>query len=382
MRHLATLVTTVSLVVFGAAGVAYAGGPAGGEAQGQVTPVEGSVIYFDTTGSDLDTASRAELDRVVTWLEEDPDRVLIIAPDPAEVQSGRYDAQLSDQRAQETADYLRQQGVESDRIVVLKPGETPQMAQGKQPEDFRPIIIATRSPAQAPQAEAEVEVEPGQADLDAQTEFEAGVEPPPTTEPATPPPTYTAVPEQQPEQERRGGRFTPHGLAVSVGGGVTGLIDSQANDIINEGGAWEARITYGTYLPVAFEAAYVGSAQGMDALGLDDDAILLGSGVEGVVRVNILQDLPVQPYVFGGAGYTYYNITNESFNTSNVDQDDHTFQIPLGAGVGFRAFGALLDIRGTVRPVFDDSMLDQATANQDDASLDNWGLTGRVGFEF
>ena len=109
------------------------------------------------------------------------------------------------------------------------------------------------------------------------------------------------------------------------------------------------RATLGTRLPIAFEMAYVGTAQGMNALGLDTNAILLGSTAEGDVRINILRGR-VQPYVFGGVGYTYYRITNTAIATSDLQRTDNVLEVPFGAGLSWRLGQAfLLDIRGTGR---------------------------------
>ena len=91
------------------------------------------------------------------------------------------------------------------------------------------------------------------------------------------------------------------GVGVTLGGGAVGFWQDGTKSFVDIGGSWDVRATIGTRLPIAFELAYVGTAQGMNALGLDTNAILLGSTAEGDIRINILRGR-VQPYVFGGAG--------------------------------------------------------------------------------
>jgi len=93
--------------------------------------------------------------------------------------------------------------------------------------------------------------------------------------------------------------LTSWGMAVSAGGGVNDFINDDAQEMTGVGGSWDARLVVGTRKYVAFEAAYLGSAQSIDALGLETDARLVGNGAEGVVRVNAMTGA-LQPYVFAG----------------------------------------------------------------------------------
>jgi hypothetical protein len=89
----------------------------------------------------------------------------------------------------------------------------------------------------------------------------------------------------------------------------------------------------------------------------------------------------VQPYIFGGAGWTHYQIYNSATNTSSIINADDVGTIPLGAGISIRPSKVfLIDIRGTYRAVFDDNMFNQITNTNN--SMQNWTASGRVGFEF
>ena len=171
------------------------------------------------------------------------------------------------------------------------------------------------------------------------------------------------------------------GVGVSVGGGVIGFAGSDARDLADIGGSWEGRVSFGTRFPVGIEAAYVGSAQDIDALGLDEDAILVGNGVEGVARANLPLLEQVTPYALAGVGYTRLTLANADFNTSNVQDNDNVGYVPLGVGVTYRVGRAAFDVRGQYRAAFNEDLV-QPEPGEDDVSLDTWGVTGRLGFEF
>jgi hypothetical protein len=180
-------------------------------------------------------------------------------------------------------------------------------------------------------------------------------------------------------------------MAISVGGGVIGFVDQDARDFTDPGGTWEARLTLGTRTPLAVEAAYVGSAQDIDALGVDTGAMLIGNAIEGDARLNLTTGA-VQPYIFGGIGFTHYEVANTNRNTSSINDEEDMGHVPVGAGLGFQAAGLLIDVRGTFRAAFDDDLLDQPVQgdepdlipdqNDAKAELDTWNVGARVGWEF
>lgn len=194
------------------------------------------------------------------------------------------------------------------------------------------------------------------------------------------------------------------GLSLSAGGGVAGFFDGDTRDFTDTGGAWEARFAVGTKQPVALELGYLGSAQDIDALGLDTDAVLIGTNLDAVARLNFLafQERTEQasvwnPYVFGGVGWTRYDLTNADFNTSNVNESDDLISIPLGAGISYDYQRFLVDLRGEVRPVFGDDLIqnpgdpditgeDQDTIDvfEDDAeaNLHSWAASLKLGYRF
>lgn len=201
------------------------------------------------------------------------------------------------------------------------------------------------------------------------------------TEPSYAPPPKPAEPtaaplaEPNPSPDRHAARWTRRvGLQVEVGGGAQGFLDSDATSITDPGGSWTARAVVGTRSHLAFEGAYVGSAQALDAIGVADKANMMSNGIEGLVRVNILTGA-LQPYV--GAGYTWrhYRITNSSFNLSSVADRGNVSEIPVAAGLAYRFRPFVLDTRFNLHNAF-------ATTIIPNANLSTWGVDAKVGFEF
>lgn len=172
------------------------------------------------------------------------------------------------------------------------------------------------------------------------------------------------------------------GAALTVGGGVVDFTDGDARDITDVGGLWEARLGIGHRYMVGAEVAYVGTAQDISVLGLDNDALLLSSAIEGVARVNI-GNWTVQPFIFGGVGWANYDIINEDFNTSSISGDDNMVTVPVGGGLAGHISGFLVDGRFTYRPTFDDDLFNLSSLGVNDtATLDTWQASLRVGYEF
>ena len=173
------------------------------------------------------------------------------------------------------------------------------------------------------------------------------------------------------------------GVEATVGGGVTGFVDELARSVTNTGGSWDARMTFGTRLPVAVEVAYIGSAQGIVALG-PGNAILLGNGTEGTLRINFTT-APIQPYVFGGGGWTHYQVTNTPAPLASMRSGDNVGTVPTGIGLSLRLTKELvIDLRGTYRFTFNDHLFDvpNSPAGTANPGLDSWNAIARIGFEF
>ncbi|HTM23123.1 MAG TPA: hypothetical protein VL172_21530 [Kofleriaceae bacterium] len=184
-------------------------------------------------------------------------------------------------------------------------------------------------------------------------------------------------------QENAPSLLTEWGMSISAGGGGEGFTDKDMRDSSGNCGAWNVRAQLGTRTPIAFEAAYIGSAQSIDALGLDQDAILLGTAVEGTVRVNILARSAWQPYAFAGGAWRRWNVTNADVNTSDVAEKDDVLEIPMGAGLAYRHRGFVADARGAFRLSTGEDMVPTSTTEGGGFQpMHRWSAMGSVGYEF
>ncbi len=174
--------------------------------------------------------------------------------------------------------------------------------------------------------------------------------------------------------------YSTYGASVSVGGGVVGFIDNAMRDFATVGGAWDARLVFGTREDIAVEAAYMGAATPVDALGLDNNAVLLSNGIEALARVNLLKE-EWQPYVMAGVGWRHYSIVNSNRNTSSVAKNDDVTEIPVGAGVAYRYEGLVIDGRGIFRAAFNDDLIARS-ATSEKADLHTWQAQLTAGYEF
>ena len=177
------------------------------------------------------------------------------------------------------------------------------------------------------------------------------------------------------------------GFALTLGGGASGFASDTMRDLTDAGGDWTVRLTAGLRSPLAFEASYIGSAQGIDALGVSDDAVLLGNGAQGVVRLNALPFgmSPVSPFIYGGVAWRHFDIVNEDFNRSAISDSDNVLEVPAGLGLSTTMSGFIVDLRGEYRFSFFDSLapsIDQRTGFvnlNDNADLARWGVNLTVG---
>jgi hypothetical protein len=183
--------------------------------------------------------------------------------------------------------------------------------------------------------------------------------------------------------------YTDIGVGLEVGGGVSNFTNNFINSITDVGGAWTARLVFGTRSPVAFEAAYIGTAQNIRSLGLSSGSVLMANGAEGDLRLNLIPTSPLSPYIFGGAAWKHYNIVNQGFaNTSSLQNSADVLELPFGAGLAWNYMGFILDARFDYRPSFYDNILrappDFLAANPgaSNSGLNNWSATARVGVEF
>lgn len=202
---------------------------------------------------------------------------------------------------------------------------------------------------------------------------------------------FTPVPGpiEQIDQAISDAPITDFGASVLVGGGVTNFTQSNLTDSTSVGGYWDVRGSLGTRSILGLEAAYHGNSRDIQAIGLRDETFLVGNGLEGAIRVNAPLtfeqnnlDVLVEPFAFGGVGWTRYNLFNEGTNTSSVLDQDDVFVVPLGLGIAGSVEGVMLDARFTYRPAFGSDLVGSATGAFETDSLSDWSLGANLGFEF
>jgi hypothetical protein len=236
-----------------------------------------------------------------------------------------------------------------------------------------------------------------QTNSDGTTSSTTTVDEAPTTAPIqpvpgdlTPPPpapvvnNTVIVPIDEPPVMNQRGAYVPPsriGFSLMAGGGVQDFTGSTIRDMTGTAGFWDVRAGVGTRSVVGLEAAYVGAAQSITALGLESDAKLLANGVEGDVRVHAplaYQGTLLEPYAFGGVGWQRYSIVSTPIATASLTNNDDVVTVPMGAGFAAGYRGLLADLRFTYRMVERSNLL----APSGGGSLSNWNLGAHLGYEF
>jgi hypothetical protein len=174
------------------------------------------------------------------------------------------------------------------------------------------------------------------------------------------------------------------GFSLTAGGGVEGFTGQTLRNTTSPGGNWDVRASIGTKSILGFEASYIGSAQAIEALGLDKNAVLVGNGVQGALRLNATENTTLQPFVFAGIGWRRYSVSNTSTNTSDVSGSDDVLEIPMGVGLAYKFKGFTLDARGEFRAVTNNDLMPAFDASNptDKAPMHRWGANANLGYEF
>ncbi len=170
--------------------------------------------------------------------------------------------------------------------------------------------------------------------------------------------------------------ITPYGEYVLIGGGVTDFTKDGVKDRFDAGGSWDARLGFGSRFYVGGEVAYVGSAQN----GKDGGPDLMTNGAEGVLRLQYpwaTGDWLVEPFAFGGLGYSRVSLRNAP---AGLAKSDNVGVVPFGAGVTVGYKRVLLDARFTYRTTFNEDLA--LGVNESPANLERWGVGASIGYEF
>ena len=178
--------------------------------------------------------------------------------------------------------------------------------------------------------------------------------------------------------------ITDIGIAVGLGGGVTNYAHSDMMNATNVGAAYEARVTVGTRLFVAGEIAYVGSRRALteSVTGVRDGHIF-SHGIEGDARLQYplyTGGWMIEPFAFGGLGWTHYGVDAPVNNSSVLANSDDVFTVPFGGGLAAGWKQLYLEGRFTYRQAFNEDLLKNASGNS--VPLSNWTAGALVGYEF
>ncbi len=170
------------------------------------------------------------------------------------------------------------------------------------------------------------------------------------------------------------------GAGVLVGGGFEDFTNSTLRDMTGGAGVWNARVLAGTRQYIGVEAAYVGAARGIDALGVQSNAVLLSNGVEGALRLNvpvvIRRAQLLEPFGFVGIGWSHYQLTNTNVNTADLAKDDDVMSLPIGGGLEYAINRFMADARFTYRSTYYNDLM------RSGGNLNNWGVSTQIGFSF
>jgi len=267
-----------------------------------------------------------------------------------------------------------------------------------QPDPTPPSAGAPGEPGNAPPGNVDVNVTP-----------DSPVQPAPVVAPKTPPPvqppvklidantaaifggvTEPTVPVQplpQPGYYHHGAvHDTSHtwvgrlGTGLLVGGGFEDFTNDNLRGMTGGAGTWNARAIAGTRQFVGVEAAYVGSARGVEALGVQSNAVLVSNGLEGAVRINVPVVMRsrqlLEPFGFVGLGWSHYQVTNTNTNTSDLAADDDIMSLPMGGGLEYAIGRFMADARFTYRATYYNDLM------RTGGNLNNWGVSTQVGVSF
>jgi hypothetical protein len=225
-------------------------------------------------------------------------------------------------------------------------------------------------------APAQTEIMPRARVIDANTAAINGA----VTEPVTPVPAVPA-PYRAGAPHDTGHTWSSRvGTGLLVGGGYEDFTNNNLQRMTSGGGAWNARAIAGTRQYVGVEAAYVGAARSIDALGVQSNAVLMANGVEGALRLNVpvvmRRGQLLEPFGFVGLGWSHYQVTNTNVNTSDLASDDDIMSLPVGGGLEYAIGRFMADARFTYRSTYYNDLM------RTGGNLNNWGVSTQVGFSF
>jgi hypothetical protein len=258
-----------------------------------------------------------------------------------------------------------------------------------QPPPFVPAPVAPRTgpktsdllddTAENSESDAEADAEDARPTENARPGARAEVQPelvPPVAPPVEP--ALERVPPPLPARPRAA--LYGLGAALMLGGGFQQFTNGNLRDMTGGGGFWNLRAVVGTRQFIGLEAAYVGGAHNMNALGFGNRAALVSNGAEGTMRINVplTQDRSLfEPFGFVGVGWSRYNVVNTPTQSSDVASLDNVLTVPYGGGIAMAYGSFIVDARFTYRSTYYSDLM-RTTG----ASLDSWGVGAQAGMSF
>lgn len=172
-------------------------------------------------------------------------------------------------------------------------------------------------------------------------------------------------------------------IGVSVALGASEFIDGAIRDKTDTGVSWDVRVLWGSRAKIGVEAAYIGSSY--EITGPEGQTTeLYGNGLETSIRMNLMQvdsTMPAiqtwQPYLLGGVAWKNYQVS-DTIEDVNLKTSDDTLEVPVAAGLSFYfPNNFMIDARAAYRLAFASNLV-----REGDGNLDNWNVTGRIGWMF
>lgn len=170
---------------------------------------------------------------------------------------------------------------------------------------------------------------------------------------------------------------------LTVGVGWAGFTGGELRDVFESGPAWHVRAGVGEWNAVRFEVVYSGSMQDAVAMDASPHARLMGHGVHGQFRINVLPELPVDPFFFAGAGWSNYRVVNGTGGAAVRDTGrDNVLEVPIGVGAGYRVGSFYLDVRAAFSAISSAELvpMNDPDSSQTGASMHRFGLRAYVGW--
>lgn len=151
----------------------------------------------------------------------------------------------------------------------------------------------------------------------------------------------------------RADKFKPLPYAVTLGIGYGQFADAKVRNLATPSLGYDARLTIGLPLFLAFEAAFVGSTA-WEKDPFSPEPVLQTYSIESDLRFNLTL-WRVQPFVLGGVGWIHFHSYGRDLApvaAARFAHDANGVSVPLGGGLAFYiGRHGVIDARFTYRIV-------------------------------